>query len=244
MKFRFERRELKYFVDYDKLDDLRERFFSYMEHDPYCRDRKDNKYSVRSIYFDTSGFLFYYEKLEGLKVRKKLRVRTYNTSSDNCPAFLEIKRKYDNTVYKERAVVSLEEVPKLTNGANLQLLNQDADFGEKSALDKFIFLMKRLNLVPQTLITYEREALVGVADPSLRVTFDLNVRSYLKPEIDDIFREDELKEIEHDFFVLEIKMNSEMPAWIRRIIRDFNLHQQSISKYCNGIDVWQEDGMS
>ncbi|MBC8278398.1 MAG: polyphosphate polymerase domain-containing protein [FCB group bacterium] len=239
MEYKFERRELKYHVKYERLDALRQRFLNHMAYDPFCRGRQDNRYSVRSIYFDTSNYLFYYEKVEGLKVRKKLRVRTYNLSSDNVPAFLEIKRKYGNIIYKERAVVALKEVPKLTNGANLQLLNGNADFSQKSALDKFIYLTKRLNLKPQSLITYEREAFVGIEDPALRVTFDLNVRSYPEPAFEEIYREDDLREIEERFFVLEIKLNSVMPGWTRGIIRDFNLHQQSISKYCNGIDVWR-----
>jgi hypothetical protein len=28
-----------------------------------------------------------------------------------------------------------------------------------------------------------------------------------------------------------------MPVWVRNIVRDFKLHIQAISKYCNGIDA-------
>ena len=50
---------------------------------------------------------------------------------------------------------------------------------DKVVLVKYIYLLKRLNLEPKALITYKREALQGLDDPRLRVTFDMNVRSYL-----------------------------------------------------------------
>ena len=235
---KFDRKEYKYFVLFEHLEPLRDRFLQYMEHDPFCREREGKHYSVRSIYLDTDRLLFYHEKIEGLKVRKKLRVRVYNTLEPDTIAFLEIKRKIDNTVFKERVKIPLVDTVKLMNGVNLPLPAQPTSFSEAATLEKFKYLTKRLNLSPKVLVSYEREALVGIDDPALRVTFDMNVRSYPTPEIEDIFREEDLNTLVDQHFILEVKFNGRMPVWVRNIIRDFKLRIQAISKYCNGIDVW------
>jgi SPX domain protein involved in polyphosphate accumulation len=237
-EYQFKRKEFKYYVPWERQDALRERFLMHMEYDPFCVNRKDHMYSVRSIYFDTPGLLFYYEKIDGLKLRKKLRVRSYDKPGDHDVAFLEIKRKIKNIIMKERAGVPIGQAPNLLNGARLNLLREKPSIPEKAALSKFIFLVKRLNLNPTVLITYEREAFVGVDDENLRVTFDCNVRSYPNPDFDDLFREEDLREISPPWFVLEIKFYGVMPLWTRELVRDFGLRKQAISKYCNGLDMW------
>ena len=236
----FKKKEYKYYVRLELFKALRERFLQHMRHDPHCRDRAEQNYNVRSIYFDTPRLLFYYEKLDGLKIRKKLRIRTYNSLSDDSIAFFEIKRKFGNTILKERAKVPLEEAPNLMNGANLHLINEKTNFQERAALNKFIYLTKKLDLESQTLITYEREALFGIDDDTVRVTFDLNVRSYPRPDLDQIFREQDLRTITDKHFILEMKFYDRMPFWSRQILRDFSLRKQSISKYCNGLEVWTD----
>lgn len=235
----FERRELKYFVPKTQLDELRRKFLENMEYDPFCRKGVlYSPYTVRSIYLDTQNFLFYYEKIDGLEVRKKLRIRTYNTPESSDEAFLEIKRKFNNIVYKERVKTRFPETPLLFNGSLPKLKDKDPSFLSKSALKKFAFLINQLNLTPKVLITYEREALYAIDDPKVRVTFDINVRSFAFPDLDDMYREQDLMTINDDCFILEIKFNGHMPVWIRQIVRELNLRVQAISKYCRGLDAW------
>jgi len=236
----FERKEYKYYVPQGQIESLRNRFLPYMEHDPFCIDMENFRYCVRSVYLDTPRLLFYYEKLTGLKYRKKLRVRTYNTPTENTKAFLEIKRKIDDTIYKDRAKIALSDAPKLLDGSNIELSDEAPSFTEKIALDRFVYLTRRLNLEPKVLVAYEREAFVGTYETDLRVTFDLNVRSFPSSNFDEIFREDDLHAFSAGYFILEVKFWGQMPIWVRNIIRDFRLHQQSISKYCNGIDAWPQ----
>ena len=164
----------------------------YMEYDPFARQMVNHNYTVRSVYIDTPRLLFYHEKLDGIKVRKKLRVRVYNDLEPNSLAFLEIKRKIEDTIFKERLKLPLAETIHLMNGVDIRLQDGYATFTEAATLEKFKYLTKRLNLKPTVLVTYEREALVGIDDPSLRVTFDLNVRSYPNPQVEEIYREDDL----------------------------------------------------
>ncbi len=235
----FERRELKYFIPKTYLDKLRKKFLENMEYDPFCRKGVlYSPYTVRSIYLDTRNYLFYYEKVDGLKIRKKLRIRTYNTPESSEDAFLEIKRKFNNIVYKERVKTLFPETPQLFNGLLPRLKEEKPSFLDRSALGKFAYLTKRLQLKPQVLITYEREALYALDDPKIRVTFDINVRSFAFPDLEDMYREKDLMTINDDAFILEIKFNGRMPVWIRQIVREFNLRVQAISKYCRGLDRW------
>ncbi len=74
---RFERKELKYRVPNEVMEPLRERLLQHMAYDPFCVDKEQNRYEVRSVYLDSSRLLFYWEKQDGLKIRKKLRIRGY-----------------------------------------------------------------------------------------------------------------------------------------------------------------------
>jgi len=238
-EYQFKRKEFKYYVPIERYAVLRERVLTFMEHDPFARLKPNGMYSVRSIYFDTPGLLFYYEKIDGEKLRKKLRVRGYDLPGEHRAAFLEIKRKINNIIYKERAGVPVGQAGNLTNGAHLTLLREKPTIPEQAAMNKFLFLMKRLHLQPTVLITYEREAFVGIDDPEVRLTFDCNLRSFLNPEIDDLFREADLKTIAEPWFILEIKFYGRMPLWTREIVREFGLRKQAISKYCSGLDAWR-----
>ncbi len=238
---RFYRKEFKYFVPSDQWDYLRERILAHMTHDPFCANLEQTRYTVRSIYFDTPNLLFYYEKVDGQKLRKKLRVRVYNELTEDAPAFLEIKRRIDDTIVKDRASVPFKETLKLTNGAQLNLLREgEAAYGDKVVRDRFVYLVKRLQLEPKVLITYEREAFFDPENPDLRVTFDYNVRSYYSPALEDIFRENDLRTFTDPCFILEVKFSLAIPLWLRMVLRDFRLHLQSISKYCNGLDRWYD----
>lgn len=241
---KFERREYKYAVPIETLDALRERFLKQMDHDPFCRDRSNGNYCVRSIYFDSPRLLFYHEKIDGLKIRKKLRVRVYNDLEQDTIAFLEIKRKIDNIVFKERARLPLYESVNLLNGVQPKLHNKTLIFSEAATLEKFLYLRGRLNLQPKVLVTYEREALIGIDDPYIRVTFDMNIRSHPAPLIEHIFHDEDLIPLNDRFFILEVKFYGRMPVWIRNIVRDFRLHLQAFSKYCEGIDACYPIGKS
>ena len=50
-------------------------------------------YPVTSLYYDTQSLRFYWEKIEGLKFRRKLRIRLYGCPSDavdETPVYVEI----------------------------------------------------------------------------------------------------------------------------------------------------------
>src|SRR5699024_5795974 len=68
------RYELKYLVPEDTVPAIREELNQHMVRDPYAGP---TGYGVWSVYYDTANLRFYREKIEGLKFRRKLRIRRY-----------------------------------------------------------------------------------------------------------------------------------------------------------------------
>jgi len=96
------RSEIKYYVPLEKVADIKKFIKPYVNRDPYSSKQKDHRYIVRSLYFDTPQLDFYYQKMDGLQIRKKLRIRVYNDGHTGEYGFLKIKRKYTNVLIKER----------------------------------------------------------------------------------------------------------------------------------------------
>ncbi len=241
---RLERHELKYFVRPHELDAAREMLAPFMQPDPYARRCPDGRYTVRSIYFDTPDLRFYHEKLAGIKVRKKLRVRTYNCRGADSIAFFEIKRKVGNAVRKERVRVPYEQAVQLLDpqrpswSVRSELEDVRFSHAARATLERFFFLMSYLRLRPTVLVIYDREPFVGRVDPRSRVTFDCRVRSAIRPEMEEIFAERDLRYLTNRKQILELKFDRVMPQWLRPLTRRLNGSHRAISKYCHGIDLW------
>ncbi|MBZ0265936.1 polyphosphate polymerase domain-containing protein [bacterium] len=239
----FTRKEYKYYVPLENLEEIKKRVTAYMVHDPFCLGRSENRYPVRSIYFDTRNLLFYFEKMAGQKIRKKLRVRTYDTKIDRATVYLEIKRKRDEYIVKERVRLSWEEWENF-GGAQKDEIDTDLfggyDWQDRIVRERFIYLLHRLSLREKALIAYEREAFHDPVNPDLRITFDYNVRSLLNPARSDLFTDMNTRTFGNPFFILEIKFSLTLPRWVRQLLKDFRLQNESISKYCLGVDCWQD----
>ena len=52
-------------VSIDQINDLRSAILPFVDVDPYATGRKSNEYTVRSVYFVTHQFDFYFEKVDG-----------------------------------------------------------------------------------------------------------------------------------------------------------------------------------
>jgi len=198
-------------------------------------DRKD--YTVHSVYFDTCDLDFYYEKLAGIKLRKKVRIRGYEHGNQRRDLFLEIKRKYGNLVYKDRALVKMGHLEPLLDSGRPGDVLPNARARDLEVIGMFLHNLKARALRPVVLITYEREALIGETDPSVRVTFDRNVRCRFLPEVEDIYSEGDWDGASASETIMEIKFNGAMPYWLRHMTWAFGISPLAISKYCRSIDA-------
>ena len=235
------RAELKYYVSKDKMGDLRQAILNHCEPDQFAARMEDYTYRVRSIYFDSSDFRFYYDKLDGLEIRKKLRLRAYDRYEEEGTGFLEIKRRRSNRIIKERAPVSLAGINDTLSKLRLPDSSEDYLPAYKNVVNKFLAIMVSLELQPTALILYDRQAFTGLIDPTERVTIDMNVRSSIFPSLEDLFREDDLAPVVADRHILELKFNRFMPKWMNRLVADFQLRCQSIPKYCMGVEQFDLD---
>ncbi|MCP4293526.1 MAG: polyphosphate polymerase domain-containing protein [bacterium] len=234
------RHELKFRLPVSIIPRLREAFMPFVEHDAFCAKRPKNRYTVRSIYYDSNGLDFFFEKKDGLEVRKKLRVRTYDSPGDHDHAFIEIKRKHGRYGFKDRLKMPLDTVAELLDTNNDDWESVVTGLSKKRILSRMREMSKRMDLKPQVLVTYDREALLGLDNSRNRVTFDCNIRALDNPTLEDIYSED-MTSVINEEFVLELKFDEWMPSWMGCIIRDFALTVGNYSKYCNGVEAcWQE----
>lgn len=205
-----------------------------MHFDSHALEKENgvHQYTVRSIYYDTPSFNSLYEKWEGLEVRKKLRIRGYDSCEADSPVFLEVKRKRGNRISKTRAQVPFSKLD--------DFLTIGLPIGEQSVLSgqnetdakRFLFNMHRYAYRPVNLIVYDREPFMGKFEPGLRITFDKNIRARMWPLVKELYSDVGLGMVWKDSFVLEVKYGGEqMPSWMRSVIQEYSLRHEALSKF-------------
>jgi len=236
--------ENKYLVPVEKLQQLRNFILPYVEVDNYATRFFNNTYTVRSIYFDTPNLKFYREKINGLSIRKKLRIRGYNSLEVNSKVFLEIKRKIHSSVSKNRAPVEYESMPALIATSDIDsyaglLKNQN---GYLTDAQKFLYHIRKQALAPVIKIIYAREAYFYKFNPSLRVTFDKSIQSSLQCSLEELYGENNVICALPKHFILEIKGQGAYPGWLQFLVGKMELRLQALSKYVICIDSHRKFG--
>ncbi len=234
------RYEYKYFVHNSKIDTLRRMILPFVNLDKFAQNTPNKQYTVRSVYFDTPNYDYYFEKVEGIKHRKKFRLRGYNEIGDgNNVVFFEIKRKYEHPILKNRAPSTFNDAMEIFKGNNIEAyIANSKKFPEAvDNVKRFFFHYYQRQLRPVILVIYEREAYVGVCDGTIRVTFDKNLRGVAFPSVDELYSEERARSSIKDHFILEVKFNDYYPSWMKPIIGILGLKQQSASKYVISIDT-------
>ena len=183
------RREYKYLTPVGILDQLRSAIMPYVELDKYASIRPNKEYTVRSIYYDNKELDAYYEKVEGIKNRNKIRVRCYNEFNGTNIAFLEIKRRLENFIDKHRSPLKYEHLEDLfyTNDIESYIIQKEPDAIDNAK--RFFFQINKNHMKPISLVVYDREAFFSKFDSNIRITFDKNLRFYSFPDIATFYNE-------------------------------------------------------
>ncbi|MBN1299984.1 MAG: polyphosphate polymerase domain-containing protein [Melioribacteraceae bacterium] len=225
------RLEYKYLVSSNRLADLRKALLPFVEYDSQYNDSPE--YTVRSIYFDTSRLKYYHEKINGIQVRKKLRIRGYNAPEDESVIFLEIKRKYENYINKNRSALKLYNLSELIRTKDIEsyVLKENGFADSVRDAEYFLHHIYKRSLKPIILIVYDREAFFSKFDPRLRITLDKNLRYLMFPSLDMLYSEQDLCGIFTNNFILEIKFSNGFPKWLQNLLSKFNLSRRALSKY-------------
>ena len=221
--------EVKYLVPTVVVPRLLDEFAQYTVADPH--DPDGNGYKVLSVYWDTPGFRFFWEKIEGLKYRRKMRLRRYG---DAAPVFVEVKQREDRTVQKRRLVWTADQVAA-TFGDGDRPVDWDAAEGDPVATE-IALLIDRLKLRPRMAIAYRRRALFGAFDPELRITFDGRIQYHTHAlDITQGFDTGPYA-LDPRVTVLEIKYNHRAPLWLTKAVTRHGFEMVRMSKYCNAVD--------
>lgn len=230
---RFNRYEIKYLLDEANLDDLRERLKSRMLPDAYQSSAGASL--VTSLYYDSKDLRCYWEKIEGLRFRRKLRIRVYGDPenvTDDTIVFVEIKQRVNRVTQKRRIPLKYSDARILCD----QRLDPENSDAQPEFVNEVLNFSQTLDLQPTAITSYHREAFVGVdADTGVRVTLDHRVRGrnrdfYLGAAAENQFI------IPPHLAVIELKANERVPQWFTDLAAEINLNTVRISKYCQSVE--------
>lgn len=222
---KFERYEFKYVLPNSIINSLEEEILNFMEYDKFVKDKKNNSYFVRSLYFENKNNDNFYEKIDGIKFRKKYRIRTYSENfNDNI--FLEQKSKDNDRVFKKRINIDHSFLKKIIkrdfDSLTLEKVNESSFFNE------FIFKTIKKDEYPKIFIDYFRKPLVSDYDSYFRISIDYSL----------IARNKNLNRMVKcipDYKIMEVKFFRRIPLWFHRLIQKYNLKRVSISKFVVGM---------
>ena len=228
------RYEFKYVLNKKISNQIEKEARNFMIYDGHVKKELNNKYFVRSLYFENNFASNFYEKVDGMKIRRKYRLRTYSNFFDpKVPIFFEVKGRISERTYKKRINVKNKYLNLfLSQSQNFNLLNL---YPNNEMIINFIFDSFRKNLKPLILVDYKRRPYINKFGLYFRLTFDTNL---LSSKTNNLFSNDKYSswlECKAGYTILEVKFDRSIPAWFHRIIQCYNLKRKSISKFVLGM---------
>lgn len=127
---------------------------------PDMYNNKEGNYCLSSLYYDTDDYRFYREKLDGLKFRRKLRIRRYETQehmTDDSIVYVEIKQRVNRVTQKRRVPMSYKEALALCNEGIIP----DHDNRDTPVINEIYEMVVENNLKPSCITSYFRQAYFG-----------------------------------------------------------------------------------
>jgi len=234
---KFNRFELKYLITLKQAESVKSALRAYMLPDGHSQG--DGRYTLTSLYYDSPDLRCYWEKEYGLRFRRKLRLRRYETGeplTEDTPIFLEIKQRVDRVTQKRRAVMSYGDALQLCNDRQLPGGTPE----DQPTIEEVYVFLWQYNLRPTSIVRYQRQAFIGTDyDPGLRITFDTDL-SFQSQRLRLHEEPSPLPMLSPDRVVMEIKLNERMPGWLTELIAVHNLKMVRISKYCRSIEAAQK----
>lgn len=213
----FQRYEKKYILTKEQYEQFLERVNDYLETDQYGES------TICNLYYDTPTYDLIRNSIEKPAYKEKLRLRSYGVPQKGDKTFVELKKKYDGIIYKRRIELPLEESTKyLDNGISPSKVNQI-----KKEIDYFV---SYYHPAKKMYIAYDRTAMIGKYDDSIRVTFDRNIR-YRMNDLDLGKGDYGTLVLSPETVLMEIKVAGAYPLWMVTILSDLHLYPISFSKY-------------
>ena len=213
------RHEWKHEISYADLLVLRQRLTAVMKRDLHT---EDGKYEVRSLYFDNASDKALHEKLDGVSIREKFRIRYYN--GDTSLIKLEKKSKRNSLCLKESVELTKEQAQAIADGEYQWMAKS-----ESMLIRELYTKMRTQGLAPKTIVDYTREPFV-YAPGNVRVTLDYNIRTGL---MSTAFLDSDCvtAPVADGVIILEVKWDEYLPDIIRDVVQLDNCRTEAFSKY-------------
>ncbi|WP_167955687.1 polyphosphate polymerase domain-containing protein [Anaerosporobacter faecicola] len=213
----FQRIEKKYLLNEKQYEQLRDRIKEYMEIDQYGLS------TICNVYYDTTNDALIRNSLCKPVYKEKLRIRSYGVPGEGDKTFIEIKKKYDGIVYKRRVQLPLKEARAyLEEGIHPTINSQ--------IMREIDYFLQYYKPVKKMYIAYDRVAMFGKQDDSIRITFDWNIRNreydldLAKGDNGDLL-------LDPHYVLMEIKVAGAYPMWLVDSLSDLEIYPITFSKY-------------
>ena len=213
------RHEVKHEISHLDMLILRQRLRAVMDRDPHAAN---GKYRVRSLYFDDLGDRALREKLDGVNIREKYRIRLY----DHDPSVIHLERKFKHGSlgYKTTALLTQAQAQALADG--------DVGWMARSRDESILGFYARIRnegLRPKVIVDYIREPFI-YAPGNVRVTLDYDIRTALRCT-DFLDPNCVTVPIKDAPCILEVKWDAFLPDTIRHAVQLDGRHSAAFSKY-------------
>lgn len=198
---------------------LRQRLKAVMMPDSHA---KNGKYDIRSLYFDNLDDKALREKLDGVLIREKYRIRLYN--HDTSVIHLERKFKRGGLGYKDSALLTPDQAQQIANG-DIRWMAESTDEVILGCYSR----IRNEGLAAKVIVDYTREPFV-FGPGNVRVTLDYNIRTalrctdFLNPHCTTV-------PVPNSPCVLEVKWSGYLPDVIRDMVQLGDRHSTAYSKY-------------
>ena len=212
----FKRYEKKYLLTQEQYRAMRFGMAQYMKPDEHPR------YSICNLYYDTENYDLIRASLEKPVYKEKLRMRSYGVPGSMDKVFVEIKKKYDDVVYKRRVTMELQNAVPYLRGARR---------GDGSQIGREIdWFLRNYRPEPKVFIAYDREAYAASDGGELRITFDTALRARSN-DLDLRAGDHGVPLLADDRVLMEIKIPGTAPLWLARLLSENGVFPTSFSKY-------------
>lgn len=182
----------------------------------------NGRYEIRSLYFDDLSDTALKEKINGVNLREKFRIRYYNR--DTSFIRLEKKSKINGLCNKQSASISAEEAQRIIEG-DIEWMK----YSKESLVRELYVKMKTKGIRPKTIVDYTRDAFIFPAG-NVRVTLDYNIRSALS--CTDMLNPDCVTvPVGDSYGVLEVKWDGYLPDLVKDLVQTEGLRTGAFSKY-------------
>ena len=198
---------------------LRQRLRAVMKPDSHA---VNGRYEIRSLYFDNLDDKALREKLDGVNIREKYRIRLYN--NDPSVIHLERKCKHGGLGYKDSASLTPEMAQAIAEG-QVDWMSRSTD----EVILGFYTRIRNEGLAAKVIVDYTREPFV-FGPGNVRVTLDYNVRTglsctdFLNPDCVTV-------PVKDSPCILEVKWDSFLPDVIRDAVQLDGRRSGAFSKY-------------